>query len=134
MSGTVMITAAGTALAFLPGRAAVDDVAAVRQACPWFDPAVKPVRAATLLLVNDGEQAFDFPAPAGGWRDLAGKAIARTVTVAPFRSALLLREGDGAGLPPYVLASGIDYRAPPGPAVAAKGKAKAKPKPPPAAR
>ena len=127
MSGTVFVTVAGTALASVPGNGAIDDPSALKQACAWADPSPRALRGASLLLINDTEQSHDFPAPAGGWRDLAGKAIAKTVTVAPFRSALLVREGDGTALPPYLLASGVDYRAPPGKGVATKSKTKAKP-------
>jgi hypothetical protein len=57
--------------------------------------------------------------------------VAKVVTVAPYRSAVLVRASDAAGLPPYVLASGIDYRAPTdraaAPRTAGKPKAGAKP-------
>jgi parallel beta-helix repeat protein len=122
MSGTTLIASPGLTLISQKGKH-IDDPAAWKAADSWADPAPHVERAASLLLINDTDVPHDFPAPAGGWHQLDGKAVAKALTVAPFRSVVVIRTGDGTGLPPYVMASGIDYRAPtPGPAKDAKDK------------
>ncbi len=111
LSGTVFVVS-GTAPA-IGGKQSYDDPAAWAKDEHWGDPAAKLQKATPLLLINDTEQAHDFVPPSGSWTDLAGKPIGKAVTVAPYRSAVLLRRGaDGGALPPYLTASGIDYRAP----------------------
>jgi len=125
MSGTALVASPGLALVSHKGRH-FDDAAAWKSADGWADPSPHVVRETALLLINDTSSAFDFPAPAGSWHQLDGKAVAKALTVASFRSVLLVRSGEAGGLPPYVMASGIDYRAPASPALAGKN-AKRKP-------
>jgi hypothetical protein len=130
MTNTTYILSPGLAAA-KSGGAAFQDAAAIRAAAPWTDSSPRIVRASALLLINDTEQPHDFTAPTGTWAEASGKPVAKSVTVAPFRSAVLVRASDASGLPPYVLASGIDYRDANGglgaSRVAAKSKAAAKP-------
>jgi hypothetical protein len=119
MSGTTLVASLGLALVSHKGKR-FDDAAAWKSADAWADPGPHVERGTSLLLINDTDSAHDFPAPAGGWHQLDGKAVAKAVTVAPYRSVLLVRSGDAGGLPPYIMASGIDYRAPAAAAVAGK--------------
>jgi hypothetical protein len=120
MSGSILVASQGMTLISQKGKH-FDDPVAWKNADSWADPAPHIERATSLLLINDTDAAHDFPAPAGGWHLLDGKAIAKPVTVAPFRSLVVIRSGDAIGLPPYVMASGIDYRAPSTAPVAGKG-------------
>jgi hypothetical protein len=110
LTGTTLIAAGAAGL--IGGSASFEDAAAWAKAERWGDAGARCERATPLLLINDTEQPHDFAAPGGGWSDLAGKPAAKAITVAPFHSVVLLRKGaDAGGLPPYVCASGIDYRA-----------------------
>ncbi len=111
MSGTTLVASPGLTLISQKGKH-VDDPLAWKAADSWADPDPKVVRAVSLLLINDTDAVHEFPAPAGGWHQLDGKAIAKGLAIAPFRSQVVVRTGDGTGVPPYILASGIDYRAP----------------------
>lgn len=108
LSGTTMVAAPGSGVV-RGGNQRYEDAAAWKQACRWADPEPRVQKAHALLLINDTEQEHAFDPPSG-WSDLAGKSAGKAVTVAPFRSAVLIRSGDGAGIPPFLTASGIDYR------------------------
>jgi hypothetical protein len=125
MSGTSLVASPGLVLVSQKGKR-FDDPSAWKSADGWADPAPRVDRETSLLLINDTASVHEFPAPAGGWHQLDGKAIAKALAVAPFRSVVLVRTGDGGGLPPYIMASGIDYRAPATAALAVKN-AKRKP-------
>ncbi len=111
MSGTTLVAVPGEPLISLKGKR-YDDAPLWKMAAAWADPAPTVVRASALLLINDGDAPHTFAAPAGGWHQLDGKPIAKGLVVAPWRSVVVVRSGEPAGAPPYVLASGIDYRAP----------------------
>jgi hypothetical protein len=46
-----------------------------------------------------------MPVPSGTWALSSGGPAGKQVPVGPFRSVVLVAARDGAGLPPYVLAS-----------------------------
>lgn len=115
MSGTTLIASPNVPIAAGKGRSrdfqAVADLAIAER---WADPQAKLLRATSLLLINDTAKPHAFPAPRGGWSGLDGKAISGEITVEPFRTAVLVRAAPPDQTPPYVLASGIDYRGPDG--------------------
>ncbi len=123
MSGTQLVASPTLALVQVGGRRA-DDVAAWQQLAPWADAGARVERATILLLINDTMREHAFPTPAGGWALSGGGTLGKTIPVAAFRSAVLVRAGGADGVPPYVLASGEDYRAP---AVAKSHAAAARP-------
>ncbi|HYE08523.1 MAG TPA: right-handed parallel beta-helix repeat-containing protein [Planctomycetota bacterium] len=137
ITGSTIIAAPGTVLANAGGTR-WQDVAGWSQGCAWADGQARLVRATALLLINDTEREHAFDPPTGAWVDSAGKAVGKAVTVAPFRSVVLARGEAVDGLPPYILASGIDYRAPAGSAASAArtttAKRAEKPKPAPSAQ
>jgi parallel beta-helix repeat protein len=75
----------------------------------WADPAPTTDQGNGYLFINDTETTVAFPLPAGvTWQQLGGAAVGSTISIAPFRSVVLLASaGDVAGVPPYSLASGI---------------------------
>jgi hypothetical protein len=75
----------------------------------WADAGARIVRAQSLLLINDTVEPFEFAVPGGGWSDLAGRPATK-VAVPPFRSVVVVRP-DESTQPPYLTASGADYRA-----------------------
>ncbi len=74
----------------------------------WADPAPTTYQGNGYLFINDTEASVAFPLPAGvTWQQLGGAAVGSTVSIAPFRSVVLLAaSGNVAGLSPYFLASG----------------------------
>jgi len=69
------------------------------------------VKGNAVLLFNDTEEDTVMAVPAGTWRLPDGSAVGTTVTVAPFRSVVLVTDAAVATAPPYHAASGIDWRA-----------------------
>jgi parallel beta-helix repeat protein len=122
MTGTIFVVPPGVPL-MQDGGKRWEDPAAWRAALSWADPAPRVVKAAALLLANDTEQEAEVRPPGGGWVGLDGKAVGRGVKLKPYRGAVVVRDGGGEGLPPYVLASGTDYRDTAGPRARAKPKA-----------
>ena len=62
------------------------------------------------LLINDTESSAAMTVPAGTWTLHDGTAVSGLVTVAAFRSAVLITAG-AVPSTPYTVASGIDWRA-----------------------
>ncbi len=65
-----------------------------------------------IVLFNDTESTANITVPAGTWQDLSGTTVGATVSVAAFRSVVLVTSGTAPSTPPYYAASGTDYRAP----------------------
>jgi parallel beta-helix repeat protein len=125
MSGTLFIASPGVVLVDLDGNRK-DDPKAWPSLGKWLDPAPKVQRATALILINDTDKAVELPAPSGTWTLSGGGMASKTVPLEPFRSVVLLAARDGAGLPPYVLASELEGAKD---AKAKKGKPAKKPKP-----
>ncbi len=68
-------------------------------------------RAEAILLFNDTEQEAVMAVPAGSWTRPDGTAVGSTITLQPWRSAVLVTASAVAPSPPYYAASGIDWRA-----------------------
>ncbi len=64
-----------------------------------------------ILLFNDTEEVASVAVPAGNWAHASGAAVGSTVTLQPFRSAVLVTTDAAPASPPYHPASGIDWRA-----------------------
>jgi parallel beta-helix repeat protein len=124
MSGTLFVASPGTALLTID-RTRKDDTQGWAALGPWLDLAPKIQRATALILINDTEQSLEMPVPSGSWALASGGPAGKAVAVAPFRSQVLLAARDGAGLPPYVLASEETKDADAG----KKGRPAKKPKP-----
>jgi hypothetical protein len=95
------------------GDASYDTAAAWRTACPsWADATASSSASRALLLVNDTEAAATMTVPAGTWTLVDGSAVGTTISVAPFRSVVLL---SATAIPtsqaPIVAASGANLRA-----------------------
>lgn len=65
-----------------------------------------------IVLFNDTESTADITVPGGTWTHLDGGAVGATVSVAAFRSVVLVSSTAPAATPPYHAASGTNYRAP----------------------
>jgi parallel beta-helix repeat protein len=68
-------------------------------------------RSNAILLFNDTEDPASMPVPTGSWTRPDGSAVGSSITLQPFRSAVLVTTGAVAPSPPYHAASGIDWRA-----------------------
>ena len=68
-------------------------------------------RSNATLLFNDTEGAAVMPVPPGTWTFPDGSATGATVSLQPFRSAVLVTTTAVPATPPYRSASGIDWRA-----------------------
>ena len=64
-----------------------------------------------ILLFNDTEDPAVMPVPPGSWTRPDGSAVGPTITLQPWRSAVLVTAAAVAPSPPYYAASGIDWRA-----------------------
>jgi len=69
------------------------------------------VRANAILLFNDTEAAAAVAVPPGDWTFPDGGPVGAAVSLGPFRSAVLVTADAVPSTPPYVAASGIDWRA-----------------------
>jgi len=68
-------------------------------------------RANAVLLFNDTEEPAVMTVPPGNWTRPDGSTVGSTVTLQPWRSAVLVTTDVVAASPPYFAASGIDWRA-----------------------
>lgn len=126
MSGTVFVLSPGTAAAAAKDRR-WDEPGSWKAELPWADQQPRGGRMASLLLINDTDAEQTMTPPGSGWLTIDGKPAGNGVAIAPFRSAVVVRDGREDGLPPYLCASGTDWRAEPrapDTAVAVKSKAK----------
>lgn len=71
----------------------------------WADPDPTVVEGEAYLYINDTEATVDFPLPAEvEWEELDGDSISGNVSIAPFRSVVLMAAGgDASGVNPYQL-------------------------------
>lgn len=110
MEGTTIVASPGVPVATIKNGRSYDDIAALAGDHRWADGQARTLRATSLLLINDTTTAHVFPAPRGGWSGVDGKPIGKEVAVEPFATVVLVRAAAPDGTPPYILASGIDYR------------------------
>lgn len=90
----------------------LDSLSAWTAIAPWADAAgSRIVRQHAMLLFNDTESAAAVAVPAGTWTLPDGTAVGATVALEPFRSAVLVSTAAPPATPPYIAASGIDWRA-----------------------
>jgi len=68
-------------------------------------------RSNAILLLNDTEDSAVMAVPAGSWTRPDGSAVGPTITLQPWRSAVLVTGATVTPQPPYYAASGIDWRA-----------------------
>jgi parallel beta-helix repeat protein len=68
-------------------------------------------RSNAILLFNDTEEAVTMPVPVGSWTLPDGSAVGSTITLQPWRSAVLVTAAAVSPSPPYYAASGVDWRA-----------------------
>lgn len=113
MSGTTFIApASGAGLIRPEGAADLSTLAGWTAAASWADAtASRMVGANAFLLFNDTEASAAVPVPGGSWTLPDGTAVGATVTLEPFRSVVLVTSAPVPHDPPYVAASGIDWRA-----------------------
>ncbi|HAT11069.1 MAG TPA: hypothetical protein DCS97_10865 [Planctomycetes bacterium] len=123
MSDTVYILSPGVA-AMRADKRSYTEPGSWKAEMPWADQNPRQARLASLLLINDTDTEQTMSAPGSGWLTSDGKALGKGVLVKPFRSAVVVRPGSEAGLPPYLCASGIDWRAEPRAADQPEPKAK----------
>jgi parallel beta-helix repeat protein len=107
MTGTQFIASPGVALLDID-RTRKDEPEGWAAIGRWLDPAPMIQRATALVLINDTAHAVEMPVPTGAWALSTGGPASRQVPVEPFRSVVLVAARDGAGLPPYVLASELE--------------------------
>ncbi len=94
------------------GSSEMDTLAAWTAAASWADDTdSRVVRANAILLFNYTEASADVPVPTGTWTLPDGTAVGATVSLAPFRSQVLITNDAVPSSPPYIAASGIDWRA-----------------------
>ena len=67
-------------------------------------------RANAILIFNDTEEPAVIPVPTGSWTLPDGSAVGATISLQPFRSAVLVTAAAVSPSPPYYAASGIDWR------------------------
>ncbi len=114
MTGTTFVLpASGAGLVRPEGGKDHDTVEAWAAAVPAWASATESrlTRGNAILLFNDTEAEAVMAVPAGTWTRTDGTAVGATVTVAPFRSVVLVTSAAVATTPPYHAASGIDWRA-----------------------
>ncbi len=85
------------------------DVQAWRKAAEWADPRPRGHLGRVLVLINDAEAEAEMVPPRGAaWKTLDGADARRGVSVAPWRSRVVIAHGRVAGsVPQWLLASAI---------------------------
>ncbi len=113
MTNSTFIAPATGAHVIREGTNDYDTLAAWTAAAPSWASATgsSVVRKNALLVFNDTEAAADVVTPAGSWTLADGSAVGATVHLDPFRSVVLVTSAAVPVSPPYVAASGIDWRA-----------------------
>lgn len=95
-----------------PGGTMLSTLAAWTSDAPWASTTGSSIdRANAILLFNDTEAAVTLPVPTGSWSEPGGGAVGSTITLQPFASTVLVTDDAVAVSPPYIAASGIDWRA-----------------------
>ena len=112
MGETTFIAAVTDASVIRPeGEAEIEDLAGWTAAAPWADASgSRVVRANAILLFNDTEASASLPVPAGNWRMPDGTQVSGSLSIAPFRSVVLVGDDSVGADPPYRSASGVDWR------------------------
>ncbi|MGC4120973.1 MAG: right-handed parallel beta-helix repeat-containing protein [Myxococcales bacterium] len=108
-----VLPASGANLVRQDGVGDLDTVAAWTANAPNWASATgtRLTQGNAILLFNDTEADATMAVPAGTWKRLDGSDPGAAVTVAPFRSVVLVSAGVAPVTPPYYAASGIDWRA-----------------------
>ena len=114
MSGSTFVMPTASQAAH-PSSGADQTVAAWQAANASWAGSATAVPGDPILLFNDTESTASIAVPAGTWHDLAGATVGSTVSVAAFRSVVLVGASAPPATPPYYAASGTDYRAAPTP-------------------
>jgi parallel beta-helix repeat protein len=95
-----------------PDNTLYDTLGGWTAAASWASAAGSSLeRANAVLLFNDTDSEAVMEVPTGSWTFPGGGAVGSTVTLAPFRSTVLVTTDPIAADPPYHAASGIDWRA-----------------------
>lgn len=114
MSSTTFVVPTGQRVARTSGGS--DQTLAQWQAAnpSWAQntSATSHIASHPILLFNDTESTANITVPSGTWTHLNGGAVGATVSVAAFRSVVLVSGTAPATTPPYYAASGTNYRAP----------------------
>ena len=77
----------------------------------WASPAGSLIsRSNAILLFNDTEEPAERAVLAGSWTRPDGGAVGATISLQPFRSAVLTTSAAVPTTPPFYAASGIDWR------------------------
>jgi parallel beta-helix repeat protein len=108
LTGTRLLTQNGADLVLRDGGTSRSLAQWQTEEAAWADPAPTTYQGNGYLFINDTEATVACPLPSGvTWQQLGGGAVGATVSLAPFRSVVLLATGGSvAGLSPYYLASG----------------------------
>jgi hypothetical protein len=113
MRGTSFIAAPANAAVIRPKKTGdIDDLATWVATCPtWAEASDRVVRAQAFTLINDTTHRATMPVPAGEWTLPDGSAVGATISVDAMMSVTLITTDSGMPDAPYLVASGIDYRA-----------------------
>lgn len=109
MSGTVFLTQDGTNLVTTTSNRELSIPGWQSESADWADPSPTVIQGAGYLFANDSSEVVEFPLPVGvEWTDLEGGSAGPSLTLPPWRSAVLLaRGGVVPGLPGYQLYSEV---------------------------
>lgn len=111
MSGTTAVSPTGSAVFKTSTGDHATAAAWAGANASWADAGARVVRAHALLLFNDTEATASVPVPAGTWTHPDGTPAGGSVPIAPFRSVVLVSASAPPATPPYIAASGRDWRA-----------------------
>ena len=110
---STFVVGAGTRMAygFGGGDPAYTTLAAFSAAKPsWVENSGTVTTGNAVLLINDTEATATLPVPAGTWTRTDGTPATGTVSLAAFRSVVLIGSGAAPVSPVYQVVSGIDWR------------------------
>ncbi len=107
MTGTTFLHPAPDTSIVAAGRTAMTTAEWQSSVPDWADPDPRVVEGEAYLFINDTTSPADMVLPEKvDWTSLEGDTVAGTISVAPFRSRVLLTNGgDTTDLPPYFLRS-----------------------------
>ncbi len=95
-----------------PGGTMLDTLAEWTAAASWASAVGSLVaRSNAILLFNDTEEPTAVEVPPGSWNRPDGSPVGADVVLEPFRSVVLVTTDAVPADPPYIAASGIDWRA-----------------------
>jgi len=113
MSHTTFIAPAsvGGVIRKTPDNTMFSTLAAWTADAPWASAVGSLInRSNAALLFNDTEATAQVAVPPGSWTRPDGSPVGAAVTLDPFRSAVLVTSDSVPSTPPYIAASGIDWR------------------------